>query len=84
MSDNHRRAGWAKNAIETFTKEVFAGRRFDALVREDQQDAISDLMCDLQHLAHQRGLGNDLLERAARNFTEELAEEAVDSSEAVG
>jgi hypothetical protein len=47
-----QRAEWAKSALAVFTDETFGGNHPDTMTPGDLQDAITDLICDLMHLAH--------------------------------
>lgn len=72
---NEQRAEWAQHAMDAFGRKVFGGRSFDAL-DGDQEDAISDLICDLLHLCIVRGIDPDnVTRRAIGHFAEEIAQE---------
>lgn len=62
---NQDRADWAKVAV----------RAFQSVCRTDECDAIGDLMCNLLHLARERGLTPEQVLDSARNrFVAEEAE----------
>lgn len=62
---NQDRAGWAKVAV----------RAFRSVCRTDESDAIGDLMCDLLHLARERGLDPErVLDDARSRFAAEETE----------
>jgi len=74
---NEDRAEWAVVAAAAFAGLVYHTDDFDSLDEGDQEDALSDLICDLLHLAHQRGFNTtQMLERANGHFEEELREES--------
>jgi hypothetical protein len=61
---NTERAKWAKTALQAFHNETGA----------DEEDVVSDLLCDLMHLADREDwLFDDELERARRNYEAEIA-----------
>jgi hypothetical protein len=70
---NNDRARWARDALAVFTAETFSGDHPDAMHRDDLECAITDLICDLLHLAHQKGFDPQaLLERGNGHFKTEL------------
>jgi hypothetical protein len=75
---NVQRAEWAKAALAVFTAETFSGDRPETMHRDDLEDAISDLICDLLHFArfHPRMDAGAIHARALRTFEAEVAEEA--------
>ncbi len=83
--DNTLRATWAQLAVETMARETGAHH-------EDLDTKVTDLLCNLVHLADVYGLAFDkLLHNALGHYTEEWAEEnefsadmpqTVDSNEA--
>lgn len=88
MSDleptNADRADWAREALNVFAKRTFGGESYDHMLKReepgdehtDSEDALNDLICNLLHLAQQRGLDVDRCLRVAKgNFAEEMAEE---------
>jgi hypothetical protein len=48
---NVQRANWAKAALTVFTTETYNGDAPEAMHPRDLEDAITDLICDLLHLA---------------------------------
>lgn len=65
MTTNQDRARWAENALKIFI----------ALTGTDKADAVSDLLCNLQHLCKQDpsyGVFEDEFGRAKRNFDGEV------------
>jgi hypothetical protein len=69
--DNLLRAQWAERALDQFAELTFGGRRF-ADLGEDQQTAVGDLLCNLQHLCQQYGLQfEDALHGARTHFAYE-------------
>ena len=73
---NANRENWAKQALAIFTAETFGGDHPDTMPVEDLQNALTDLLSDLLHLAHTHELDvDDLVERAGDHFRHELAEE---------
>lgn len=65
MTTNQDRARWAENALKIFI----------ALTGVDKTDAVSDLLCNLQHLCQQDpsyGVFEDQFGRAKRNFDGEV------------
>jgi hypothetical protein len=72
---NQQRAAWAKKALATFTAEVFFTETPEVLHPEDLKDALSDLICDLMHLANQLGMDADAVAAQAQlNYEAEIAE----------
>jgi hypothetical protein len=72
---NSQRAAWARDALATFVQATHE-TTISRLHREDLSDAISDLMCDLLHLAQQSGLDPEIIKgQALSNFAAELSEE---------
>lgn len=70
---NRDRARWARDALAVFTAETFSGDHPDTMHRDDLQCAIGDLICDLLHLADQKGFDpHAVLERAYADFKTEL------------
>lgn len=80
---NERRADWAANALDTFTRETYGGRAFAELPagqespeHGDDYTAISDLIGDLLHVAVRKGFdAHKLLQSAVANFDHENAPE---------
>ena len=73
---NIHRAAWAKNALDTFIRETWEVTSADRLSRDDLEDALSDLISDLLHLASlRRHDAEAILTRAKSNFDAELVEE---------
>jgi hypothetical protein len=74
---NAERAGWARNALATFTAETFGGEHPDAMHGDDLEAAVTDLICDLLHLAERSGFDPQrVLERANSHYhTETLLED---------
>ena len=65
--NNDDRANWAEAAL----------RAFQAVTKTDDEDAVSDLIGDLLHLAARQGLDPQLmLDRAQANYEAECEEEA--------
>lgn len=65
---NHKRAGWARNAIDTFMDDT----------KTDKEDAIADLLCDLMHMCDQdANFGNfkEQAERAVRIYEGEIIDD---------
>jgi hypothetical protein len=74
---NKDRARWAKKALAAFTKQTF-GRHPDKMHPDDLECAISDLICDLLHFAHQSGFDpKGRLNAAEMHFDAEIFEEGV-------
>lgn len=75
---NFQRAEWAKAALAVFTAETYAGAHPETMHREDLEDAISDLICDLLHFArlHPRMDAATIHARALATFELEAVEEA--------
>lgn len=66
---NKDRAGWAKEAVDHFSKVVGAQD-------EDLETKMTDLLADMMHLADQNGLDFEkLTEHAENHFDEEFEEE---------
>lgn len=63
---NDDRACWAEVALEAFMKET----------RTDEEDALSDLLCDLMHWADRNGCYSfkECLRRARGMYSEETTE----------
>lgn len=77
---NADRAEWARGALAIFTARTFSGDPPDTMHRDDLECAISDLVADLMHYAHQRGFDADaILHQACNNFELELLDEAARS-----
>ena len=69
---NAMRAAWAVEALQTFADATWCGQDVDQMHPDDLRDCISDLMCDLMHLAKSRRLNvDDIVARAASNFEDE-------------
>ncbi len=78
---NIQRAQWAKAALAVFTAETFGGDHPDAMTAGDLEDAITDLICGLLHLAHfhPRMAATTVNARALEHFQYEVSlEEAGD------
>ncbi len=70
---NQERARWAKDALAVFTAETFSGDHPDTMHRDDLECAIGDLICDLMHLAQQKGFdAHAILEQSIGHFATEL------------
>lgn len=70
---NKERARWASNALAIFTAETLSGDHPNTMHRDDLKCAISDLICDLLHLAHQKGFDPQVvLEQGNAHFKTEL------------
>jgi hypothetical protein len=70
---NSDRARWAGDALAVFTDATFSGDHPDTMHRGDLECAIGDLICDLLHLAHQKGFDPQaILEHGNANFKTEL------------
>lgn len=76
--DNNGRAGFAAAALATYYDETRDdGSTYGDEGSEDFNDAFSDLLGDMQHLAKRAGLNfGELLERGTGHFEEEVREEA--------
>lgn len=76
--DNNGRAGFAAAALATYYDETRDdGDTYGDEGSEEFNDAFSDLLGDLQHLARRAGLNFDeLMERGTGHFEEEVQEEA--------
>lgn len=80
--NNADRAGWARNAADTFAMETYGGRSFERIVAEqptDKGDAyciVQDLVADLMHLARRHGWNPiKIIENARWHFECEEEEE---------
>jgi len=72
---NSERAAWARRALATFVM-ASDGTTIARLHSQDLSNAISDLVCDLLHLAEQSGLDPEVItSQALSNFAAELSEE---------
>lgn len=70
---NRDRARWAGDALAVFTDETFSGDHPDTMHRGDLECAIADLICDLLHLAHEKGFDPQvILEQGNAHFKTEL------------
>ncbi len=70
---NQQRARWARDALALFTGATYSGDHPDTMHRDDLKCAISDLIADLLHLAHQKGFDPQaILEHGNANFKTEL------------
>jgi hypothetical protein len=70
---NQDRARWANNALRMFIGATWNGDNPDTMHRDDLECAIADLICDLLHLAEQKGLDSQkILERSNAHFEAEL------------
>jgi hypothetical protein len=81
---NVQRAEWAKAALAVFTHETFGGDNPDAMTPGDLEDAITDLICDLLHLAHfhPRMAATTVHTRALDHFQQEVSrDEACDCAD---
>lgn len=75
-NSNIQRAAWAADALNRFAQTTWATSGIDRMHPQDQSDAIADLITDLLHLAHLRGLHPDrLIAQAQMHFDAELQEE---------
>ena len=74
---NAERAAWAHNALATFTAQAFGGEHPDAMNVDDLEAAVTDLICDLLHLAERSGFDPQrVVERANSHYrTETLLED---------
>jgi hypothetical protein len=63
---NEDRAGWARTALTAFVAEVYRAKELSAMHRDDLEDAVTDLICDLLHFADQNGLSAEAIEARAR------------------
>lgn len=73
---NSIRAGWARVALNAFTRTTYGQRNFNTLCREDQETAIYDLICDLLHLCQSRRFDPvACTRRALDHFTVEREQE---------
>lgn len=54
MTTNSRLAGWAAEALETYTRSAFGNRAPEQLHPDDLRDAIADLIGDLGHYVDRR------------------------------
>lgn len=69
---NANRVGWARNALATLTAETFGGEHPDAMHDDDLEAAVTDLICDLLHLAERSGFDPQrVLERANSHYRTE-------------
>jgi uncharacterized protein YukE len=67
MTTNTMRAQWAGKAVDTFTK-------ITELEGEEMDTILSDLLCNLNHLADQHEVDfNECLKRAQRNYETETS-----------
>lgn len=75
--DNDGRAGFAATALAAYYDETRnTGDTYGDEGSEEFNDALSDLLGDLQHLARRAGLNfGELMERGTGHFEEELREE---------
>ena len=72
MVNNETRANWAQNAANAFGQETYGGRTF-AECGEDGETLISDLVCDLMHLATRHGWdAAKLVDYGIKNFEFEI------------
>jgi hypothetical protein len=72
---NSDRAAWARRTLATFVMAM-GGTTISELDPLDFNDAISDLICDLLHLADQNGLDPEIITgQALSNFDAELDED---------
>ncbi|CAN5142181.1 hypothetical protein BH10PLA2_BH10PLA2_34800 [soil metagenome] len=70
---NQDRARWANNALRVFAATTWNGENSDTMHGEDLECAIADLVCDLLHLADQKGLNaQKILWRGNAHFEAEL------------
>jgi hypothetical protein len=73
---NEERARWANNALRVFVGTTFNGDNPDTMNRDDLECAIADLICDLLHLAEQKGLdAQRILERGNAHFETEILDD---------
>lgn len=71
--NNRDRARWANNALRVFIGTTWNGENPDTMHRDDLECAITDLICDLLHLADQKGLdAKEILERGNAHFEAEI------------
>ena len=71
---NFHRAAWAKQALTAFA-EATDNTAVHRMHPHDLSDAISDLMCDLLHLANQSNLHPEcIVAQAQANYEAELLE----------
>ena len=67
MSQNDKRAEWAKQTIE----------KFQEITGTEDEDAMSDLLCDMMHLADRQGPAFAVdLTRAYGHYQYEIEEES--------
>lgn len=74
MVNNDDRADWAQEAATTFGHAAYCGRGFSAVVADGDGDTlISDLVCDLMHLAKRSGFdAHQLVSDGIKNFEFEI------------
>ena len=73
---NEMRSAWAEHALNVFTEETYYGRSPEQLTPDDQECAVTDLICDLLHYAHSHGFNcDDIVRRSAALFKEEVEDE---------
>lgn len=81
--DNNDRAGWAASALEAYAAETRPIEEVSLSIgNEDDKEAfeeqLSDLLCDMHHLADKWGSDFDaLMERGEGNYVEEVEEESL-------
>lgn len=80
--DNADRAGFANVALDAYAHETRHDPREQAVVITDPEhvtEVMSDLICDLMHLADETGVEFDkIMETARSNYDFEVAEEEDD------
>lgn len=75
QAKNAARVAWACAALDAFTAATHSrAGSFADLSPEDAEEAFTDLLCDLRHVARVRGFDFAALDaRAGRNYDHEAA-----------
>lgn len=69
---NRERAAAAENALTTFTRDMYGGRKPEELHKDDRVTAVYDLVTDLLHYARLKRIKpEDITDNAWRQFTHE-------------
>lgn len=78
---NADRAAWAKQALAVFTGLTYGGEHPDTMDGDDRRFAVTDLIADLFHYAHQQGYDvGSIVYGACGHFGAEICDESCDAS----
>lgn len=69
---NFMRSAWAQTALESFAEET----KQDVKIKEEKEEAIGDLICDLLHLASHSGMdAGEIHAKSLRTYEGEVVDD---------